>query len=362
MLKNATKPILVLDEERCKRNIQRMAAKTNHNGIKFRPHFKTHQSLEVGHWVREQGITGITVSSPEMALYFALDGWTDITIGFPFYPAQLESLIALEDHCELRLFVNNPEHLKLLNNNLKSPFKFYIEIDPGYGRSGIHYQQTDHISSLIRTSHQLNKCEFHGFYIHDGRTYKVNTKQQVSDIFHVDLEILKNLKTIFPEAVISMGDTPSAGYLNEISELDEMTAGNFVFFDWMQTRIGSSTLDDVAVYAILPIAQHISSENRLIVHGGAVHLSKDYLETDGRKNFGQIIDMSSGGTVKVIEGLFIHSLSQEHGIIEYPDELKEYVIDKNQLWVCPIHSCLTANLFETYVNLKGETILKRILS
>ena len=78
-----TRPTLLIDKAKCKANIKRMALKARQNDIEFRPHLKTHQSLEIGDWFRQEGVTKITVSSVAMAKYFAQDGWKDITIAFP---------------------------------------------------------------------------------------------------------------------------------------------------------------------------------------------------------------------------------------------------------------------------------------
>ena len=47
-----TEPTMVLNEEVCKSNIARMAAKAKAANVVFRPHFKTHQSREIGEWFR----------------------------------------------------------------------------------------------------------------------------------------------------------------------------------------------------------------------------------------------------------------------------------------------------------------------
>ena len=48
-----------------------MAAKARRNNVAFRPHVKTHQSLAVAQWLKEEGVAKITVSSLKMAAYFA---------------------------------------------------------------------------------------------------------------------------------------------------------------------------------------------------------------------------------------------------------------------------------------------------
>jgi D-serine deaminase-like pyridoxal phosphate-dependent protein len=355
-----TKPILILDEKRCRNNIQKVAARAKQAGCIFRPHFKTHQSREVGRWIRESGVTGITVSSTSMASYFADAGWDDITIAFPFFPAQLNDLKYLEARCKLRLFVNETKHLELLNNELINPFDFVIEIDPGFGRTGVSHQNYERINALIDASDLFENCTFHGFYIHDGRTYQSHGKAEVKQKVSETISVLKNLKQNYPKASISLGDTPSASLLDpeDLIPIDEMTPGNFVFYDWMQVQIGSCSIDDVALFIVNPAAQYVADENRLMIHGGAVHLSKDYLkQKDGSINFGQQIHYHPD-QISVEEGAYITALSQEHGTLSGVRRKPE----NGSVWICPIHSCLTANLHDRYITPDGKTIEKRILS
>ena len=78
-----TRPTLLLDVKKCKSNIHRMATKARENNLMFRPHFKTHQSAEISEWIRNEGVTGCTVSSMKMAEYFGNHGWDDVLIAFP---------------------------------------------------------------------------------------------------------------------------------------------------------------------------------------------------------------------------------------------------------------------------------------
>lgn len=350
-------PILILDEDRCKRNINRMAERAKQATCVFRPHFKTHQSHTIGRWFREVGVTGITVSSISMAQYFMDDGWDDITIAFPFFPKQISGLQELEQNATLRLFVNSTNDLELLNNELNNPFKFFIEIDPDYGRSGVSYRNLELIKELIKSSKKLENPEFHGFYIHDGRTYKARSKEEIKDTINPTIDILVNLKKRFPDASISLGDTPSASVSDRLDELDEMTPGNFVFYDYMQVNIKSCSLDDVALFAVLPVGQIFPDSGRSILHGGAVHLSKEFITTNRHKNFGQIINYSGESDISEAEGLFLTALSQEHGTLNGLPPPNSGIV-----WVCPIHSCLTANLHLNYFTLDGDIIEKRILS
>ena len=83
LLDELERPTLLVNPVIAQQNIAFMAEKARRQGIRFRPHFKTHQSAAVGEWFRQVGVTAITVSSVDMALYFADHGWDDITIAFP---------------------------------------------------------------------------------------------------------------------------------------------------------------------------------------------------------------------------------------------------------------------------------------
>jgi D-serine deaminase-like pyridoxal phosphate-dependent protein len=55
-MKEIIRPTLVIDKEVCLRNIERMVQKAKEHHLLFRPHFKTHQSAEIGEWFREFGV------------------------------------------------------------------------------------------------------------------------------------------------------------------------------------------------------------------------------------------------------------------------------------------------------------------
>lgn len=353
------RPIAVVDENRCKKNIRRITSKANKNGCTFRPHFKTHQSNIIGDWFSAEGVKGITVSTPEMAEYFIKNGWDDITLAFPFYPAQTDHIKQLQADSYIRLFVYNTEMVQYLDEHMSSPVGIMIEADAGYNRSGVADIELIHqIVSEIKKSDVL---EFKGFYSHDGDTYKVQGETEVRKIAERNLKIFKKLREYYPNTNYCLGDTPSGSLMDSFPGANEISPGNLVFYDWMQTQIGSCSIDDVSLLVKAPIAQIKEQSNMLIMHCGAVHLSKDHITVAGDLHYGKPVCFENG-TIKPVEGAFVESLSQEHGIVRMSDHLKEVIDGKNHLWICPVHSCLTANLFNHYENQNGEIISKRVLS
>src|SRR5660398_51403 len=99
------RPTLVIDKEICLRNIERMAQKAADHKLKFRPHFKTHQSAKIGEWFKLFGVDAITVSSVRMAEYFAVNGWADITLAFPVNILEIENINRLAANIKLNVLV-----------------------------------------------------------------------------------------------------------------------------------------------------------------------------------------------------------------------------------------------------------------
>ena len=95
MLDFVKTPTLLVMTHRVERNIERMKAKADRSGVRFRPHFKTHQSGEMGEYFRKAGVEAITVSSVSMARFFASRGWGDITIAFPVNLREMDDIRAL---------------------------------------------------------------------------------------------------------------------------------------------------------------------------------------------------------------------------------------------------------------------------
>ncbi|MCD4657809.1 MAG: alanine racemase, partial [Planctomycetes bacterium] len=128
------KPTLLVDIKRVRANIKRMAEKAKHNNITFRPHFKTHQSAEIGEIFRKYGVDKITVTSVEMAEYFAKFGWTDITIAMPVNLREIDNINKLSSKISLSLIVDSEFASKFLSENIISNVNIWIEINAGYNR------------------------------------------------------------------------------------------------------------------------------------------------------------------------------------------------------------------------------------
>ncbi|KAA3634845.1 MAG: alanine racemase, partial [Bacteroidetes bacterium] len=137
----------------------------------------------------------------------------------------------------------------------------------------------------------------------------------------------------------------------------EIRPGNFVFYDLMQVQIGASDFDHIAVAMACPGVAIHESRNEIVVYGGGVHLSKDRLEDEEFGTiYGRVVEPEGGGWGKVVPGMYIRSLSQEHGVVVAPpEEIAKYEIG-DYLVVLPVHSCMSADLLRKYLTTEGKWI------
>lgn len=354
-----TKPTLIIDELKCKENIIRMSSKAKNNNLTFRPHFKTHQSLEIGRWFKEMGVTKITVSSLSMAQYFSAD-WHDMTIAFPINILEIDTINQLAKSSIINLSIENKESVSFLSKNLKYPINVFLKIDVGYHRTGIEPSNIDLIDTLLDELASNPLMSFVGFLGHAGHTYKCRTHEAIKEIHAQSLKVMSTLKeryaNQYPDLIISLGDTPSCSVAEDFSGVDEIRPGNFVFYDLTQNQIGSNAISQIAVAVACPIVAIHKNRSEIVVYGGGAHLSKDRMEDVEGAVFGRVAKKIKNGWGPVIPNTYVKGLSQEHGIVSVPkSEIDNYKIG-DYLIILPVHSCMTANLMKSYTTLDGKII------
>ena len=355
------RPTLVIDKELCLQNIQKMADKARSYQLKFRPHFKTHQSAIIGDWFKLFSVEAITVSSVRMAEYFANHGWNDITIAFPVNILEIPHINRLAANISLNVLVENKEAAAALVKRITQPAGIYIEIDTGMNRTGISASRTGVIEGVLQTLNQNKNLLFKGFLSHTGHTYSARSTNEIFSR-HFDallkLQSLKQrFKSRFPHLEVSIGDTPSCTLCTNFNGVDEIRPGNFIFYDLMQQSLGVCDFDDIAVRMVCPVVAKHPSRNEIVIYGGAVHLSKESLpNAAGKRFYGRIIITVNGEKTLLGERNYVTRLSQEHGILRVSQKNFSLIKPGDLIEIIPVHSCLTANLTKNYLTAEGEVI------
>ena len=355
------RPTLLLNKETALQNIENMVRKAQNLHLNFRPHFKTHQSAEIGNWFRNAGVTGITVSSLTMANYFADAGWDDITIAFSVNIPEIPEINELAGRIKLNLLIENKEGLAALQEKITWNTGVFIKIDTGYNRTGIESIHTQLIDELLDKIQKSPLLQFKGFLSHTGHTYQANSSQ---DIFSRHFDAILKMKALkshyqndWPELIVSLGDTPSCSLCDNFDGVDEIRPGNFVFYDLMQFKLGSCKLTDIAVRMVCPVIATHPSRNEVVIYGGAIHFAKDsIINIDGKPLFGRIIVNDGDKKILLDERNYLYALSQEHGILRITPRDFNYFKPGELVEIIPVHSCLTANLMKEYLTTEDEII------
>lgn len=344
-------PFLLLNRDKVVKNIQEFKAKADLNNLVFRPHFKTHRSVEIGKLFLKQGIDKITVSSVSMAEYFAVHGWKDILIAFPVNFPEMTKINELAAKIKLSLLIDNSLSAQYLNEKLSSSVDLYVKINTGYNRSGIQYEDYEELIKTVELLDSNAKIQSISLLTHNGETYTCDGKNCINSLHKKSVDRIRSVKQKLQEKfnrnfLVSIGDTPGCRVSSYFEGVDEIRPGNFVFYDWMQYRFGICDIKELAVKLVAPVVSVQKNPSRVVLYAGAVHLSKDYVEYDDKKEYGAV--RLSGNYYPV------NRLSQEHAIVDVPKEILCTVSPGDRVEIYPAHSCLTADLYNKYYTVDGD--------
>ncbi|MEL7163039.1 MAG: alanine racemase, partial [Bacteroidota bacterium] len=333
MLESITSPTLLLSESKIRNNLRRMAARAVRHGLELRPHYKTHQSAVVSDWLRELGVTEVSVTSLRMAREAAAAGWSRITIAMPLNPRELSQLAALAREVELSVFLTDPVTAGELAATDTTFFGYFVEIDAGYGRSGVPAAKEEDIRGVIRaaTGERLR-----GLYVHSGHTYETD----IATVHRQLLQGVANLRNIFGRDLeFAIGDTPACSTQEDFTGITSLGPGNFVYYDLVQTDVGACKETDIGICLAVPVVQVIPARGEAIVHGGWVQLGKDR-RADG--SYGQVVRLTEDGNWHSVEPeVKVTKLSQEHGTVRLPPAWLADLRPGDLLGILPVHACAT---------------------
>ncbi|MEA2492020.1 MAG: hypothetical protein QOH21_3812 [Acidobacteriota bacterium] len=315
----------------------------------FRPHVKTHKTVEVGRMQHGGSPGPITVSTMAEAEFFADDGFRDITYAVPIAPDKLERAATLATRIErLSILIDSEVTLRAVEayaTSLGVVFDAFLKVDCGYHRAGVDPESPDSARLAIAMG-RSEAVHFQGLLTHAGHSYNAPDATEIRRIAAEESASLTRFRALLAaeglgEIVRSIGSTPTASVVDQFTECEEVRPGNYVFFDAFQATIGSCRLDDVAVSVLTTVVGAYPERQSLIVDAGALALSKDAgpSHIEPGFGFGLVCDLD----LRPLP-MRIVALSQEHGKIE----TSVPVPVGTRLRILPNHSCLTAAMFDCY--------------
>lgn len=343
-------PSLLLDLDVLERNLRRMQERADDLGVRLRPHIKTHKCTEVARRQVELGAAGLTVSTLEEAKVFAHHGFDDLTWAFPLVLSRLAEVGELADRARLGLTVDSRTAVDALRR-LGRPMQVWLEVDCGYGRSGVD-PAGERAISLARRIADSPTLRLAGLLTHSGQAYHAGSVAELEAIAEHERRTMVDFADRLRAADVdpgelSVGSTPAMSRVRDLSGIDEARPGNYALYDYTQARLGSCEVADCAATVLATVVSSHSERSRSVVDAGALALSKD-LGPDDPAHYGRLwLDPEEA---ELDPGVRVVSVSQEHGI------LSRALPVGSRVRILPNHSCLTVACYDAFVLARGTEV------
>jgi D-serine deaminase-like pyridoxal phosphate-dependent protein len=356
-------PSLLLDIARVHRNAERMSEVAAHNGVRLRPHIKTHKCIEVAK-IQTKGHDGaITVSTLAEARAFVKNGFPDITYAVPIERGKFDDAIEiLKNDVKLNLLTDDADTVKALDaaaSKAGVEFEVFVKVDCGTHRVGVE-PDSDAALEIPRLLSDALNLNFAGILTHAGHSYDAKSKDGILEVARHERDSMVELATRIGRKgiavpTVSIGSTPTMSCIDHLDGIDEIRPGNYIFFDAYQATLGSCAFEDTALTVLAAVIH--KGANRLVIDAGAIALSKDRgpVGLDPSCGYGHVLDVEGNET-----GMRVTGLSQEHGEIEAGESAifgKVKVGDRVR--ILANHSCLTAAQHSHYHIIENGEIVDR---
>ncbi|UVC13861.1 D-TA family PLP-dependent enzyme [Mesorhizobium onobrychidis] len=332
---------ILIDVDRAEANIARAQAHADRQGLKLRPHIKTHK---LPYWAKKQiaaGAVGITCQKIGEAEVMAEAGLTDIFLPYNILGrAKLERLKALHGRVTLSVTSDSMETLNGLDATFTDrgqPLQVLVECDTGMGRCGV--QSASEAVALAREIDKAKGLAFGGLM-----TYPAAGRAAEAEAW---LDDARNALAASGLACqrISSGGTPDMWRSSEASVVTEYRPGTYIYLDRYQVAKGVGSLDDCALTVLSTVVSH-PTPTRAILDAGSKALSSDTL---GLADFGELLG---------VPGAIVTSLSEEHGNVTLSGDARLRIGERVR--VAPDHCCVVTNLFDEVHLIAAERVLETL--
>ncbi len=349
----------MLDLGVLQRNLDRVADKARLHQLKLRPHLKTAKSAEIARRATARHFGGITVSTLREAEYFLEVGFTDLTYSVGITPDKLADVTRLQQAgARLNILLDDvalARHLSDRDHRNLPPFRVFLEIDCGYGRSG---QPTDAeaVVEIARLCAECAHIEFRGVLSHAGHSYHAGSIEEIREIAASECaqtvaaaERIRASGLPCPE--VSVGSTPTFVHGEAFPGVTEVRPGNYMFFDLSMRHRGVCEPEDIAVSVLTSVIASRAHDGRVLVDAGCLAMSKDNGGAGHPYGYGLVRDKLNQRNHGKAATYILGSLSQEQGWVARADgaevQIRDFAIG-DRLRILPNHSCMTAAAFDSY--------------
>ena len=345
-------PAFVLDKTKLLANIHRAQKRAADLGVAFRPHLKTHKSIDIARLQMTSPEGPATVSTLAEARYFAENGVKDILYAVGIAPQKLAEVDAIrhETGCDLKIILDSAEAAKLVSDFCRehhTTLPVLLEIDVDGHRSGLLPDSPD----IVTTARALTDGAYlKGVLTHAGDSYECKTQEAIAAAAEQERAgIVKAADMLraagFTVDIVSVGSSPTLMRSASEAGVTEIRAGVCAFFDLFMTNVGICTVDDIAGSVLTTVIGRKVNKNRIITDSGFLAMSRDRGTQRQKKDYGYGLVCDVDGHALDEGKILLAGTNQEHGIIDLPENTALTQTDfpiGRRLRVLPNHACPTA--------------------
>ncbi len=359
---NVQTPALLVDHARFVANIARLKAKVGitPGKIRHRPHLKTVKSVELARTITNALDTeAITVSTLKEAEIFAEAGFRDILYAVGITPSKLDRVAALRRAgVDLAIITDNLATAKAISDfctTADCAIPVLIEVDVDGHRSGVVPEDSE---TLLTIAAALSKgTVVNGVMTQaGGSSYDARSEAEMRDCAATERTAAETLREAgYSCPLVSIGSTPTALHSDDLSEVTELRAGVYAFFDLVMAGLGVCDVDEIALSVLTTVIGHQRDKGWALVDAGWMAMSRDRGTANQPidQGYGLVCDVSG----RVIEDVIMISANQEHGILAVRTGSDRALPDwpvGTQLRVLPNLACATAAQHSEYLLVGGS--------
>ena len=336
-------PVGVVDVARARANAERAAQYCSLHGLRWRPHVKTHKSVDVARIQIEAGAAGLTVATPREAEVMSRVT-DDILLAYPPLGAsKVDRLMALPSSVRLLVGLDSEVAMAPLAEAAAERGRtvgILVEIDAGLGRVGL--TRPEETIALAESAVRLPGVEYRGVMFYPGHLRESMDEQAdgiaaLGDRLATFIEALDRAGV--PPEVVSGGSTPTLWQTHLIGGVTEVRPGTCIYNDRDILQMGACGEGDLA-YSVLATVVSNAVPGQAVVDAGSKALAKEPFRSGG---FGMLLDRPS---------VLMRALSEEHGVLDLSTtDWRPDVGDRVR--IVPNHVCVSVNLQDHVVALTG---------
>lgn len=357
-------PALLLSESRLDANVGRLKTRLSGFGVALRPHIKTCKSHEVYARALAAG-GGVTVSTLAEAEYAFEHGVRDILYAVGMAPVKLDRAAALVARgADLLLTVDSLDAARAIaakGDADGQALSGVIEIDCDDHRAGVK-PASGAARDIARFLDASRGTNFRGVMTHAGGSYDCAGAEAIRAMAERERRAVAETADLLARdglvcKIVSVGSTPTATFGERFDGVTEVRAGVFMFNDLVMAGLGVCGIDDIAISVLASVIGHQAEKGWIIVDAGWMALSRDVGRPADGAGYGLVCDEAG----KIIDGYFVESTNQEHGVIAAHAgagvDFSQFPIG-SRVRILPNHACATAAQFQAYdvLDAKGGAV------